>query len=233
MADRSRSTFRPGPSSSHNVRALALSLACCIPVLGRDLGEVLKAVERRYNSARSLEIRFEQSYRTPGRGVRVESGLVSLQKPGRMRWQYTNPAGKLLVSDGKWMWFYSPAANQVEKSRLKDLGDFRAPLAFLLGRLDFRKEFRDLALDEANGEAHIAALPARDGLPYQRVEFWITPANSIRRLRVEGLDRSSNEFLFDGERIDANLAGSLFRFTPPAGVAVVEVAAFGEKEGKP
>jgi outer membrane lipoprotein carrier protein len=199
--------------------------------LGRDLAEILKAVERRYNSARSLEIRFEQSYRAPGRGVRVESGVVSLQKPGKMRWQYANPAGKLLVSDGRWMWFFSPVSNQVEKSRLKDLGDFRAPLAFLLGRLDFRKEFRDLALDEAGGESHIVALPARDGLPYQRVEFWITAGNAIRRLRVEGVDRSSNEFLFDGERLNATFAESLFRFTPPAGVPVVEVAAFGEKEG--
>ena len=50
-------------------------------------------------SARTMEAGFEQTYLAQGRR-RVERGDLSLRKPGRMRWEYTNPAGKLFIADG-------------------------------------------------------------------------------------------------------------------------------------
>ena len=64
-----------------------------------------------------------------------------LRKPGRMRWDYSQPKGKLFVSDGKFLWLYTPDENRVEKMKLKESDDMRAPLAFLLGKLDFRQGF--------------------------------------------------------------------------------------------
>jgi outer membrane lipoprotein carrier protein len=67
-----------------------------------------------------------------------------LRKPGRMRWDYSQPKGKLFISDGKFMWLYTPAENRAEKMKLQESDDMRAPLAFLLGKLNFQKEFRNL-----------------------------------------------------------------------------------------
>jgi outer membrane lipoprotein carrier protein len=71
--------------------------------------------------------------------------VLELRKPGRMRWEYTDPKGKLVVCDGKTLWMYTPSDNRVAKTALKQTGDMEAPIAFLLGKLHFEKEFRDIA----------------------------------------------------------------------------------------
>ena len=220
-------TFSRSYSSSPNVKVLTLSIGCvlsfCLAAEGRELGEVLKGVEARYNRAGTLAVHFEQRYLQGGRAQRAESGELSLRKPGRMRWQYEQPAGKLFVSDGKFVWFYSPAENRAERSKLKSVDDFRAPLAFLLGKLDFRRDFGQFEFKEAGGESQIVALPKNDRTPYTRVEFTVTGDNVIRRLVVQGADATVMEFVFSAERVNPALSEALFRYAPPAGAEVVEV----------
>ena len=196
----------------------------------RLLAAVCKAVENRYNGARSLTAHFEQRYRAPGRLTRAESGELVLRKPARMRWDYASPAGKSFLCDGKWIWFYSPAARKVERSALRETEDFRAPLAFLLGKLDFQREFGRLTLREEGVETVIEALPKSGRLPYASVEFTIAPGNRIRRVVVTGQDQSVMEFEFTDEMLNAQVAEAAFRFVAPPGVPVVEVESPGEEE---
>ena len=214
--------------------------AICVPlVLGfatltpaepaRPLDEVCRAVERRYNSARSLSAHFDQRFHAPGRLPRAESGELVLRKPGRMRWDYSAPEGKTFVCDGKWIWFYSPAARKVERSPVKDTEDLRAPLAFLLGKLDFRREFKDLALHASGSEVVLEALPKTATLPYRRVEFTLA-GDAIRKVVVTGEDQSVMEFVFSNERLNVTVDESRLRFTPPAGVGIVDVEALTAEE---
>ena len=195
---------------------------------GRDLSDVLKSIEQHYNRARTLEVRFEQRHTAQGRR-RVENGTLALRKPGRMRWDYANPAGKMFVSDGKWVWFYSPLTNRAERSRLKESEDFRAPLAFLLGKLDFSRDFKDFELRETDGMAVVRALPKTGNVPYTSVEFTVSAGSEIRRLLVTGADSSVMEFLFSGERMNPQVSDAIFRFTAPPGAEVVDVESIGEE----
>ena len=68
------------------------------------LMRTLKAVEDRYNRAQTLQIAFSEGYSAQGRTRKPESGTLFLRKPGRMRWQYSAPAGKLFLSDGKFVY---------------------------------------------------------------------------------------------------------------------------------
>ena len=204
------------------MRVLSLALLFCALAPARDLEQVLKSVEQRYNRAATLEVRFEQRYLAHGRPTRVESGDLSLRKPGRMRWNYATPAGKVFVSDGKWVWFYSPAENRAERSQLKKADDFRAPLAFLLGKLDFHRDFGRFEFKESAGDATVIAYAKNDRLPYTQVEFTVSPQNVIRRLVVTGIDATVMEFQFSGERLNPPLSEALFRYTPPQGAEIVE-----------
>src|SRR5882762_926767 len=126
--------------------ALLVSLAagtafCADPGLLRTL----KAVEDRYNRAQTLQIAFSEGYSAQGKTRKPETGTLFLRKPGRMRWQYTAPAGKLFLSDGKFMYVIVPDSSRVQKMKAKESEDMRAPLAFLLGRLHFEKDFRNFA----------------------------------------------------------------------------------------
>ena len=203
-------------------RSLLLLAAFGLAAQARELNEVLKAVEQRYNRASTLQVHFEQRYLSQGRAQRVEAGELTLRKPGRMLWKYTHPAGKIFISDGKWLWFYSPQENRAERSKLKEADDFRAPLAFLLGKLDFKRQFANFEFKAGEGEVTLVAYPTGDRMPYTRVEFTITPDNVIRRLLVTGVDATVMEFLFSIERLNPPVDDVRFRFTPPPGAEVVE-----------
>lgn len=139
-----------------------------------------------------------------------------------MRWEYASPAGKLFVSDGKDVYLYLPDANRVEHSKFKESGDFRAPLAFLLGKLNFYKEFRKFNVRRDGENTWIDAEPNSANLPYSRVEFLVGPDARIQKLRVVGQDQSIMEFSFEQERLNVPLEAKLFSFRPPAGAEVVE-----------
>ncbi len=185
------------------------------------LDSLLKGVEQRYNRARTLEVLFHEAYTGPGQPRRTESGRLLLRKPGRMRWDYTKPQGKLFVSDGKWLWLYTPSGNRVEKMKLKETDDMRAPLAFLLGRLDFSKEFSKIRARPEGDGTLIQAEPKSANLPYTDVEFLVGPHREIRRVKVTGYDKSVLEFEFRDEKLNPKLDAGLFRFEPPPGAEVI------------
>jgi len=193
---------------------------------------LLKGVETRYNRATTLQVLFHEEYTPPGPGGgparRSESGRLMLQKPGRMRWDYSQPKGKLFISDGKFMWLYTPAGPsghpRAEKMKLQESDDMRAPLAFLLGKLNFEKEFRNVqARPEGDGAGtRITAEPKTGNLPYSAVEFVVTAENRIRKVKVTGFDNSILEFTFEEESLNPPLNGKLFQFQAPPGVEVDE-----------
>jgi outer membrane lipoprotein carrier protein len=202
--------------------------ACCfliaIPAFsaGPDLREQLRAIENRYNRAQSLTLSFSENYAASRRPARTESGILYLRKPGRMRWEYADPAGKLFVSDGKNVFLYTPGDSHAEKSKLKETDDMRAPLAFLLGKLDFDKEFKSFTTTESADGTWIAAEPKSPNLAYTKVEFLAAPTGEIHRVRVTGQDMSRLEFSFTNEKLNAPVTPSLFAFQPPPGIPVVE-----------
>jgi outer membrane lipoprotein carrier protein len=186
-----------------------------------DVSRTLKGVEDRYNRTQSLQLAFTESYQQQGR-ARVEKGDLFLRKPGRMRWQYSAPAGKLFVSDGKFIYSYTPQDNRAEKMKLKETEDMRAPLAFLLGRLDFKKDFREFRARAEDDGVFITAIPKSDKLPYTEVSFLTATNFSIRRLEVKGQDNSILRFTFEKEVKDPPLQDTVFRFSPPPGAEYVD-----------
>jgi outer membrane lipoprotein carrier protein len=188
-----------------------------------DVSKALKNIEKRYNSTRTLQVQFTETYKAQGR-TRTESGDLFLRKPGRMRWQYTNPAGKLFVSDGKNVYFYSPDTNRAEKMKLKETEDMRAPMAFLLGRLDFDKDFGQYQSKPEGASLVITALPKSDKMPYREVTFVVAPDAHIERLVVTGQDSSILQFTFSSEKMNPPIDDRVFRFQLPKGAEFVDTS---------
>ncbi len=200
-------------------------LFAIVPILmaaDSSLNQTMKAVESHYNRAQTLQVHFSETYVVQGRGRKTESGQLFLRKPGKMRWEYESPAGKLFVSDGKEIYYYNPDAKRVEKMKLKEAEDMRAPLAFLLGRLDFNKEFRDIKAQQQGENTLLTAQPKSDKLPYNQVAFLVTPQFQILKLSVTGQDLSVIDYLFADEKINPSLNGAMFQFKVPPGVELVD-----------
>ena len=190
-----------------------------------DTGKILKGVEDHYNHIQSLEVNFTERYSGQGR-VTTEKGELLLRKPGKMRWQYSVPAGELYISDGKFLYSYHPNDNRAEKMSFKEMDDMRAPLAFLLGKLHFSDDFGQVRIepDRDSPDHFVIATPKSDKLPYSQVKFLVSPDSVIHWLLVQRQDGSTLEFTFEGEKKNPPIPEQMFRFAPPPGVEYVDLS---------
>ncbi len=194
--------------------------AAAAKVRDAKLDALLHGVEQRYNHARTLSLHFTERYVSGSRTRQTETGTLALRKPGRMRWDYSSPAGKVFLSDSKHFYLYTPATQRVEKTPVRDSDDLHAPLAFLLGNLNFYKEFSGFSLQADGADLWIAAEPNSATLPYSKVEFLVTPESRIRRLRVTQDDLSVLDFTFEDEQVNPPLGPEMFVFHLPAGAEI-------------
>src|SRR5262249_7516543 len=114
------------------------------------------------------------------------------------------------------------AENTVERMKLQETDDMRAPLAFLLGNLKFQKEFQNLQAVQEGTNTRITAEPKKDTLPYSKVEFVVTSDGVIREVKVMSFENSVIQFAFDQERVNPPVDDKLFQFQPPKGAQMVE-----------
>jgi outer membrane lipoprotein carrier protein len=184
--------------------------------------ELAARVDRHYDRLHSLKATFTESY--AGMGVqRTESGELQLSKPGKMRWDYSSPPGKVFLLDGKYAWFYAPGDAQVQRAPAKELDDLRSPLRFLLGHTNLEKEVNGLSLAPGNnGEFVLSGVPKGQENRVSKLSLTVTAAGIITGIDVEETDGASTKFTFSGQQPDAAVAPKTFKFTPPAGVPVVD-----------
>lgn len=198
------------------------------PILPRAKAQSLSAnglaarIDHHYDALRSLEVNFIQEYEGMGMNRR-EAGVLLLKKPGRMRWTYSIPAGKLFVLDGHYGYFYSPGDTTAQRVPVKELDDLRSPLRLLLGHTKLEKELTGLAIaPDGDGSYTLTGIPR--GLEKRVSAFSITAKADglIERMEVEETDGIRNTFVFSDERPNVAAPESDFAFTPPAGVRVVD-----------
>ena len=183
--------------------------------------DLAQKVDRHYNQLHSLRAGFVESYE--GLGMRrTESGTLLLLKPGRMKWDYSQPAGKLFLLDGKFAWFYSRGDSQVQRIPAKELDDLRSPLRFLLGHTELEKELGGLTLrPAANGRFELSGQPRGQEKRVNRLSLTVTADGTITGIGIEEADGALTRFTFSAEQPNAAIPDDVFRFTPPAGVPVV------------
>ena len=191
---------------------------------------LIAQVQGRYNAARTLSVHFVESYSIQGHPRPPESGTLTLRKQGKMRWDYTHPAGKLFISDGKNVYLYTARDNRVEKVPLKDTEDMRAPLAFLLGRLEMKKEFRGFQVHAGDGGTWLDAWAKNDRVPYEEVQMLIASDGEVRELKILGRDQSQIDYSFSHEQLNPPVNEAEFHFQIPPGAEVVDAMEFGTQQ---
>lgn len=192
------------------------------PASAHDLAQ---RVDHHYNQLHSLKAQFTESYEGLGR-ARTESGTLLLAKPGRMRWDYTSPAGKIFLLDGKTAWFYAKGDPQVQRISAKQLDDLRSPLRFLLGHTQLEKEIDHLTLSSAaNGGLTLTGVPHGQEKRIQRLTLTVTGEGVITAIVIEEVDGALTRFAFTNEQTDIPIPAPTFHFTPPPGVPVVDAMA--------
>jgi outer membrane lipoprotein carrier protein len=200
------------------VLAICICWASC--AYAQENEAVVRRVDDHYNHLASLRAHYVEHY--SGMGMdRAEEGTLLLKKPGRMRWSYAEPVGKVFVLDGKFAWFYTPGDAQATRVPAKELDDLRSPLRFLLGHTQLKKELDNLTVVAEGSGFRIAGVPKGMAQRVKLLTLGVTAAGAIGTMRLEEVDGAVTEFAFSGIQENVPVKDADFVFAVPAGVTVV------------
>jgi outer membrane lipoprotein carrier protein len=203
-------------------RAVLVASFCCTPLLvAQENDALVRKVDDHYNHLNSLRAHYTESYAGMGMN-RSEEGTLLLKKPGRMRWSYAAPVGKVFVLDGKFAWFYTPGDAQATRVPAKQLDDLRSPLRFLLGHTQLKKELDNLTVAADGSGFRISGVPKGMAQRVKLLSLWVTAGGAIERMKLEEVDGAVTEFAFSGMQENVPVKDADFAFVPPDGVSVVE-----------
>ena len=211
-------------------RRLWITLAVSIAIGGAplpagaadpQLSALLRRVDDHYNHLSSLRCSFTEHY--SGLGIeRTESGTLLLRKPGRMRWNYTAPPGKLFLLDGRYAWSYTPGDAQVQRVAAKQLDDLRSPLRFLLGHTQLARELTGPTVSLLPGGSRITGIPRGMEERIAQLSLDVSVSGQIQAIRLEERDGSITEFEFRNLEENVPLPPAVFHFAAPRGIPVVD-----------
>jgi len=190
--------------------------------------ELVRRIQTHLDEVHDFEARFRQRYHRQLLGKLIEeSGVVSIKKPGRMRWDYLSPEPKLFLTNGSKTYFYLPEEKQVfvNHSSGGALGmSPDSPLSLLAGQSRIKEAFtvERTSSDPVLGGVVLRLLPHRRYEDVEKIELEVEPSSG-RFLRVMLIDSMENrtEFLFEDIKENQSIPDSLFLFTIPNGVDIV------------
>jgi outer membrane lipoprotein carrier protein len=211
-----------GPYGSSCASAVAFSApATAVPPSAQAFAAI---IDHHYDSLHSLSVSFTQEY--AGMGIeRTESGTLLLKRPGKMRWTYSKPTGKLFILDGHYAYFYTPGQDEIPRVAANKLDDLRSPLAFLLGHAELAKQLTGLKLERVGlspGTWMLTGVPRGMEKRVSAMTIAARDDGTITMLRVEETDGAINTFRLSNEQADAPTPASAFQFTPPPGTHVID-----------
>lgn len=196
--------------------------------------QVALSVQAFYDQTKSVEAEFHQTYynRVYDRYDRSH-GQVKFQKPGRMRWDYAAPNGKIIVSNGKKLLVYEPGESKGEEGQVfeRSISDSDLPqaLSFLTGTGKLSDEFTFRLLDAAQqgfAAGHVLELmPKKKSPNYERILFYVDAdpkrAGLVHRVLIVDSTGNRNRIDFKTPRFNRALDGGLFNWQPPKGTRKV------------
>ena len=196
------------------------TVAAKTPV-NHELRQVLDRLQRHYHDTNSFSAKFSEEINTVGAAKRERAGMVSFRKPGRMRWDFTEPEKQTIVSDGETLYSYDPDLNQVVQTALKNALKSSTATSFLLGMGNLDRDFSaEFATPPTRGAVIHLKLDAKAG--GYRIEIGLDPTTyDLVTLTLTDQLGDVTTVKFSDIHNNVRISEDLFAFKAPAGADVV------------
>lgn len=157
-----------------------------------------------------------------GRSQPVQSGKMSVKRPGLFRWEVQKPSQQMVMTSGKFLWVYDPELMQATKQKLDEqVGN--TPALLLSG--DPRKLDAAFVISEekagATEERVFLLKPHGKDALFETLRVRFTGSKLSRMELVDTLGQKT-DIRFNNVEVNPALPASQFEFTPPKGVDVID-----------
>ncbi len=192
-----------------------------------EAGQILERVERTYAGVKSMQADFVQDLRVPLLGTsQRSSGKIYQRRPDRFLMKFSDPAGDVIVADGRSFWMYYPSsdARQVMKTSI----------AQGTQQVDLHQQFLSDPTSRYNGtldgaetvdghRTHVLTLVPKQQSPVRKLRIWVDAADySVRRFEMTEENESVRRIELRNLKRNVQLPDGLFAFSPPRGAQIFE-----------
>ncbi len=192
-----------------------LVLALLASATTPDASALGQRVQGYYEKTKDLEASFVQTYTYSAAGrSQTSRGTLRVKKPGKLRWDYVDPAKKTIVVNGSRLVQYEPEENQAYVDEHFDASAMSAAVTFLLGKGKLEREF-DLSA-EAGGK--LVLTPKKADARVERVVLTVSESGEVIDTRVVDGSDNVNEVAFQDLRRNVGLKDDVFILDLPKDV---------------
>ena len=214
-------------NSLHWGISATLLVLCCSSVRAADPQDIVAdsavyALESILGQTNTLHAQVTQLVMDQdGRELQENQVELHMQKPARFSWAVTAPYEELMVTDGDTIWRFEPDLDQVTLQPFNEDLD-RTPVMLLnsdAAGIAAAYEVSEAVMD--NGNARFILQPRGAGSLFSRMSLTFAGADLLEMQFEDSLGQQTSLGFYDIERNQV-LPASLFTFTPPEGVDIID-----------
>lgn len=190
-----------------------------------DLEKIIKGMEARY-TGKGFKANFSQESTLKAMQIKdTAQGNLIVKKPGKMRWEYIQPDPQTIITDGKSLWIYRPADNQVMVGQAPDFFGDGKGAGFLSNIKQIRKSFHIKLQASENAKYFRLQLIPMNPTPdiakiYLSVEKMTFQVDQVVTYNAYG---DETKILLSNYQFNLDPKEGLFVFHIPKGVDVVRI----------
>jgi len=197
----------------------------------QEVREVVKQLQARYEKMNDMQADFSQKTKIEGFERPVTSaGKVYIKKPGRLRWDYLDPATEQIYVNQDDVKVYVPEHKQVLVGKLTQMAASKAPLELLQGAAKLDESFEiEPTIGKDRG---VGGMPLITLIPkakeqestqnLQKIVVEVFPKTYfIRTVSLHEISGNVAVFEFSNLKPNLGLGNEVFDFKTPPDVEVV------------
>jgi outer membrane lipoprotein carrier protein len=191
--------------------------------------EVLRRASAAYEGVQTMRAGFTMRYENPLlRQTTTSRGTLFQRRPDRLLLRFSDPAGDVIVSDGRHFWIYYPSVDAQQVTRMSAAAAEQGGVdlqAQFIGDPVARFEHTAHGTEDVGGRtAHVFTLVPREaGAGYTRLRVWLDARDFLaRRFEITETTGAIRRFDLADLRTNVAMGDDIFSFTPPPGVRVVD-----------
>ena len=202
-----------------------------------DAPTVASWVQTFYDRTTSVEADFQQFFWTRVYDRTATSrGRLRIARPGRIRFDYSEPSGKVVVgSEGHFTYYEPGEGGGAGQYYTGDTDATSRALGFLMGTSRLDRDFRFALVTSSTAPAGTVCLELRPRAAdphYRRVRLYVSARTEtlgvVQRLSIEDPDGNWNTFAFSGFHFNREVEAGTFDYTPPAGAREITPPSSGD-----
>lgn len=183
-----------------------------------SLPPLLEQVQKEYQKSAGIEAEFDQLTQIKStKSQKKAQGKIWIKHPNKLRWETISPDQNILVSDGKYFWFYTPPFEKGDRGQviIKKSAQVQTQFlnALLSGSFDFSKTKTQIEMKAPN--VFLLKPSANTAGDVKTAEVTIdTATKKIEKVTLVHFSGNETSIQLKQIKLAGKLADSLFQFVP-------------------